>query len=103
MVETQRHSPGRERSIASKGCDSPVGTTAKADDIKIKHYKPKVLAHQHNDYGYGTALGYAEQSGYRPSGFPLVTCRFPPPWSVEDCMPANAPAVKSEAEEDWSR
>jgi hypothetical protein len=32
-----------------------------------------------------------------------VTRRFPPPWSVEDWTPANAPAVKSEAEEDWSR
>jgi hypothetical protein len=68
MVETQRHSPVAKEASPAKDV-SPVVTTAKADDIKIKHYKPKVLAHQHNDYGYGTALGYAEQSGYGPSGF----------------------------------
>jgi hypothetical protein len=68
MVETQRHSPVAKEASPAKDV-SPVVTTAKADDIKNKHYKPKVLAHQHNDYGYGTALGYAEQSGYGPSGF----------------------------------
>jgi hypothetical protein len=68
MVETQRHSPIAKEASAAKDV-SPVVTTAKADDKKIKHYKPKVLARQPNDYGYGTALGYAEQSGHGPSGF----------------------------------
>ena len=45
---------------------SPVVATAKADTKKIKHYKPKVLARQRNNYGYGNARGYA--SGYGPSG-----------------------------------
>jgi hypothetical protein len=47
---------------------SPVVATAKADAKKIKHYKPKVLARQQNNYGYGNALGYAEESGYGPRG-----------------------------------
>ena len=42
--------------------------TAKADTKKIKHYKPKVVARQRNNYGYGNALGYAEESGYGPRG-----------------------------------
>jgi hypothetical protein len=44
---------------------SPVVSTAKADTKQIKHYKPKVLARQRNNYGYGNARGYA--SGYGPS------------------------------------
>jgi hypothetical protein len=46
---------------------SAVVATAKADTKKIKH-KPKVLARQRNNYGYGTALGYAEGSRYGPRG-----------------------------------
>ena len=38
------------------------------DTKKSKHYKPKVLARQPNNYGYGRALGYAEGFGYRPRG-----------------------------------
>jgi hypothetical protein len=49
-VELQRHSPV---------------STAKADTKQIKHYKPKLLARQRNNYGYGNARGYA--SGYGPS------------------------------------
>ena len=58
--------------------DHPVGaakqnvpsvvSTAKADTKQIKRYKPKVLARQRNNYGYGTALGYAEESRYSPRG-----------------------------------
>ena len=61
MVELQRHSPSPAKHV------SPVVSTAKADNKKIKHYKPKVLARQRNNYGNGHALGYAEQSGYGPS------------------------------------
>ena len=45
---------------------SPVVATAKADTKKIKHYKPKVVARQRNNYGYGNALGYAEEYRYGP-------------------------------------
>jgi hypothetical protein len=76
MVETQRHSsvakeasPAKVAKEASPAKDvSPVVATAKADAKKSKHYKPKVLARQHNNYGYGNALGYAEGSGYGPRG-----------------------------------
>ena len=50
---------------------SPVVSTAKADTKKSKHYKPKVLARQRNNYRYGNALGYAEESGYGPRGLRL--------------------------------
>jgi hypothetical protein len=80
MVETQRHSPvanapspakdvapvAKEASPAEDA--SPVVSTAKADTKKSKHYKPKVLARQRNNYRYGNALGYAEESGYGPRG-----------------------------------
>ena len=59
MVELQRHSPSPAKDV------SPVVSTAKADTKQIKHYKPKVLARQRNNYGYGNARGYA--SGYGPS------------------------------------
>jgi len=39
-----------------------------ADTKKSKHYKPKVLARQRNNYRYGNALGYAEEYGYGPRG-----------------------------------
>ncbi len=67
MVETQRHSPVAKEASPAKDV-SPVVATAKADTKKIKHYKPKVLARQQNNYGYGNALGYAEESGYGPRG-----------------------------------
>ena len=66
-VEAQRHSPVAKEEAPAKDV-SPVVATAKADTKKIKHYKPKVLARQRNNYGYGNALGYAEESGYGPSG-----------------------------------
>ena len=47
---------------------SSVVSTAKADTKKSKHYKPNVLARQRNNYRYGNALGYAEESGYGPRG-----------------------------------
>jgi hypothetical protein len=65
LVETQRHSPVAKEASPAKDV-SPVVATAKADTKKIKHYKPKVLARQQNNYGYGNALGYAEESGYGP-------------------------------------
>ena len=43
---------------------SAVVLTAKADTNKSKHSKPKVVARQHNNYGYGNALGYAEETRY---------------------------------------
>jgi hypothetical protein len=58
-VELQRHSPSSAKDV------SPVVSTAKADTKQTKHYKPKVLARQRNNYGYGNARGYA--SGYGPS------------------------------------
>jgi hypothetical protein len=67
-VETQRQSPVAKEASPAKDV-SPVVATAKADAKKIKHYKPKVLARQQNNYGYGNALGYAEESGYGPRGF----------------------------------
>jgi|GraSoiStandDraft_30_1057271.scaffolds.fasta_scaffold290208_1 hypothetical protein len=67
-VETQRHSPVAKEASLAKDVSPPVVATAKADAKKIKHYKPKVLARQQNNYRYGNALGYAEESGYGPSG-----------------------------------
>jgi len=92
-VEVQRHSPVAKEATPAKDA-SPVGkeaspakdvapvtkevspakaasrvvSTAKADTKKSKHYKPKVLARQRNNYRYGNALGYAEESGYGPRG-----------------------------------
>jgi hypothetical protein len=68
MVETQRRSPAANAPSPAKDV-SPVVATAKADTKKIKHYKPKVVARQRNNYGHGNALGYAEESGYGPRGF----------------------------------
>ena len=77
MVETQRHSPpvAKESSPAksvakeaSPGKDVSTVVAAKADTKKIKHYKPRVVARQRNNYGYGNALGYAEESRYGPRG-----------------------------------
>jgi len=43
---------------------------AKKDGSPVKHPKPKVLAsRQRNNYGYGNALGYAEQSQNGPRRF----------------------------------
>jgi len=77
MVETQRHSPpvAKEASPAksvakeaSPGKDVSTVVAAKADTKKIKHYKPRVVARQRNNYGYGNAMGYAEESRYGPRG-----------------------------------
>jgi len=67
-VELQRHSAVAKEASSAKYV-SPVVATAKADTKKIKHYKPKVLARQYNNYGYGHALGYAEGPRYGPSSF----------------------------------
>lgn len=66
MVETQRHSPAVNAQSPAKDVFVVVAT-ANADTKKIKH-KTKVLAHQRNNYGYGTAIGYAEESRYAPRG-----------------------------------
>ena len=63
-VEVQRHPQVAKEETPAKDV-SPVIVTAKADTKTIKHYKPKVLARQRNNYGYGNARGYA--SGYGPS------------------------------------
>jgi hypothetical protein len=65
-VEVQRHSPVAKEASAAKDV-TPVVATAKADTKKVKHYKPKVVARQRNNYGYGNARGYA-QYGYSPRG-----------------------------------
>jgi hypothetical protein len=44
----------------------PVAATAKAETKKSKHYKPKVLVRQRNDYRYGNTLGYAQEYRYGP-------------------------------------
>src|SRR5438105_8611396 len=66
-VELQRHSPVAKEASPAKDV-SPVVATAKADTKKSKHYKPKVFARQRDNYGYGNALGYAQESGYGPRG-----------------------------------
>ena len=86
-VEVQRHSPVAKEASPAKDATpvakeaspakdaSPVVSTAKADTKKSKHYKPKVfaykpkvLARQRNNYRYGNALGYAEETRYGPRG-----------------------------------
>jgi hypothetical protein len=67
MVEIQRHSPVAKEETPAKDA-SPVVATAKADAKKIKHYKPRVLASQRNNDGYGGALGYVEESRSGPRG-----------------------------------
>jgi hypothetical protein len=73
-VEAQRHSPKAQRHapVAKEEAPAkdvaPVVATAKADTKRNKHYEPKVLARQRNNYGYGNALGYAQESGYAPRG-----------------------------------
>ena len=59
-------SVGKEASPAKKV--PPVVSTAKADTKKSKHYKPKVLARQRNNYRYGNTLGYAQEYRYGPRG-----------------------------------
>ena len=63
----QWHSPVAKEASPAKDV-SPVVATAKADTKKSKHYKPKVFARQRENYGYGNALGYAQESGYGPRG-----------------------------------
>jgi hypothetical protein len=78
-VEIQRHSPvGKEQAPAktvskdalpAKDVSPATATaTAEADAKKSKHYKSKVVARQHNNYGYGSWLGYAQESRYAPKG-----------------------------------
>jgi hypothetical protein len=76
----QRHSPVAKEASSAKDNVSPVVATAKADTKKIKHYKPKVLARQRNNYGYGNALGYADESGSgsKRSLFPLIRLAVEP-------------------------
>ena len=66
-VETQRHSPVAKEASAAKDV-TPVVATA-ADTNKTKHHKHKVFARQRDNYGYWNARGYAQESGYGPSGF----------------------------------
>jgi hypothetical protein len=79
MVETQSYSPpvAKESSLAksvakeaspAKDVSPVVATAAKAETKKSKHCKPKVFARQRDNYGYGNALGYAQESGYGPKG-----------------------------------
>jgi hypothetical protein len=80
MVEAQRHSPVANAPSPAKDLApiakeaspakdvSPVVATAKAGTKKSKHYKLKVFARQRDNYGYGNALGYAQESGYGPRG-----------------------------------
>jgi hypothetical protein len=55
-----------ERSPEKDG--SAIFSTAKAETQKSKHHKPKVVTRQYNNYGYGNALGYAQETGYGPRG-----------------------------------
>ncbi len=66
-VEVQRRSRVAKEEAPAKDV-TPVVSSAKADTKKIKHYKPKVFARSPNNYGYGNALGYAEESRYGPRG-----------------------------------
>jgi hypothetical protein len=76
----QWHSPVAKEAAPAKDVSPVVATakadtkksklvaTAKADTKKSKHYKPKVFARQRDNYSYGNALGYAQESGYGPRG-----------------------------------
>jgi hypothetical protein len=78
VVEIQRHSPpvakeaSSAKSVAKEAAPakdvSPIVATAKSDTKKIKHYKSQAVARLRNNYGYGNALGYAEESGHGPRG-----------------------------------
>jgi hypothetical protein len=58
----QRPSPVVKEAAQVKAKDvSTVVATAKADTKKIKHYKPKVVARQRDNYGYWNARGYAQR------------------------------------------
>jgi hypothetical protein len=46
--------------------NSAAAPTEKTVAKKSNPHKPKVLARQHNNYGYGNALGYAEASRNGP-------------------------------------
>src|SRR5262245_1978223 len=79
-VEVQRHSlvakeasPAKDVSPVTKEASpaedaSPVVSTAKVVTKKSRHYKPKMLARQRNNYRYGNALGYAQEYRYGPRG-----------------------------------
>ena len=59
----QRHSSAAKQASSAKDI-SRVVATAIADTKKSKHHKRKMLARQPTAYGYGNALGYAQDSGY---------------------------------------
>jgi hypothetical protein len=63
----QRQSPVVQETSPAKDVSAILSTT-KADSKKSTHYKPKAVARQHNNYGHGNALGYAEENGYGPRG-----------------------------------
>ena len=67
-VQRQRHSQVAKQEAPAKDV-TPVVASAKADTKKSKHYKPRVVARQRDNYGYRNARGYAQESGYGPSGF----------------------------------
>ena len=64
-VELRRHSPTLKREAEAKDV-SPTIATAKADSKRSKHYKPKVFGRYPSNYGYGSALGYAEYGQGNP-------------------------------------
>jgi len=41
-------------------------SAAKDDVSPVKHHKPKVVARQRDNYGYGNSLGYAQETQYGP-------------------------------------
>jgi hypothetical protein len=59
----QRHSSAAKQASSAKDV-SRVVATAIVDTKKSKHHKHKMLARQPTTYGYGNALGYAQDSGY---------------------------------------
>jgi hypothetical protein len=53
-------------SVKNIEANSAAVPAEKTDAKQSKPHKPKVLARQHNNYGYGNALGYAEASRNGP-------------------------------------
>jgi len=62
----QHQSPVAQEKTSPTQDVSAIVSTAKADTKKASI--TNVLARQHNNYRYGNALGYAEESGYGPRG-----------------------------------
>ena len=61
----QRHLVAAKEASPAKDVSAVV---ARADTKKSKHHKPKMLARQPDNYRYGNALGYAQESGYSARG-----------------------------------